>query len=239
MAKSQESFETVQEIRLVPLDKPAQLQIPIQLDELISIEDTSSSSGHFVRNLLLFAGVLALAGGAFLLSRRQNPNKELKAARLADLTRLAGTWYEIARMPGQVDEQAFDMRVIYSLRGSQELDVEYVWRSGSFSAPEQRDTKKLRIEDPTQPAKMKKQLLGALEIDYWLIEIGKQDEYVVFGTPSHQHVWILSRSPQLDQKLYQSILNRLQHQGFETSRLERVAQRASIAPAVVSPHAGV
>lgn len=224
MARTQASFETIQEIRIDP-DQTARLQIPVQIDDLVSVQE--SKSGHPVRNLLLLTGLLAIAAAAFLLKQRSSGgNTELKTARFMDLTRLAGSWYEIARMPGQVEELAVDMRVIYSLRGSQELDVEYVWRAGNFDAPEQREERKLRIEDPAQPARMKKQLMGALEIDYWLLEIGKHDEYVVFGTPSHQHLWILSRSPQLDEKVYKGILNRLQHQGFETSRLERVPQRA-------------
>lgn len=223
--------DTLQEIR-IDTHEPAQLQIPVKLEDIISHDKPR----HRIRNLLLLSGLLAIGGVGWLLNQRRQSggSKEVKPARLNDLTRLAGTWYEIARMPGQVEEPAVDMRVTYSLRGAQELSVEYAWRQGSFEAPEQREEKKLRIENLEEPARMKKQLMGALEIDYWLLEIGRRDDYVVFGTPSHQHVWILSRSPQLDEKRYVAILNRLQQQGFDIGRLERVQQMLPVKPGLPS-----
>lgn len=47
----------------------------------------------------------------------------------------------------------------------------------------------------------------------------------VVGHPSRDYLWILARKPILPAEIYQSLVSRLQSQGYETSRLVRTLQR--------------
>jgi apolipoprotein D and lipocalin family protein len=42
--------------------------------------------------------------------------------------------------------------------------------------------------------------------------------------PKREYLWVLSRTPQLDPKTYQDLLQRLQAQQFDTRKLELTTQ---------------
>lgn len=189
------------------------------------------------RGLWLF-GLLAVAGigvAAGLLSRKRGSQNrqqaELKTVHGLHLVRLAGDWFEIARMPGHLSSQAVGLRVTFEIQDPRQLNVSYHWHEGDFNAPELSESRHLRVDDLTQPAKLKKQLMENLEFDYWIVEAGGHYDYLVIGTPSRQHLWILSRHPQMSEASYQAIVKRMQQQGFDTSRLLRVPQQQAGTPA--------
>ncbi|HEY9840452.1 MAG: lipocalin family protein [Candidatus Sericytochromatia bacterium] len=178
--------------------------------------------------LLGLLGLAALAGLGLLLARRRKQGTspgEIKTARGLHLVRLAGDWYEIARLPGQVERQAVGLQVTFEIQDPQHLELEYSWHGQGFDSSRQSERRSLFVPDPQQPAKMKKQLMGDLDFDYWILEVDWHYDYLVIGTPSRQHLWILSRRPQMSEGTYQGIVRRVQQQGFETARLIRVPQR--------------
>lgn len=42
--------------------------------------------------------------------------------------------------------------------------------------------------------------------DYWVLRVDSNYQVALVGGPSHKYLWILSRSPQLDEATYQSYL---------------------------------
>jgi len=44
------------------------------------------------------------------------------------------------------------------------------------------------------------------------------------GHPSRKYLWVLSRSPEMDESVYRGILERLERQGYDTDRLMRTTQ---------------
>ena len=44
------------------------------------------------------------------------------------------------------------------------------------------------------------------------------------GHPSREYLWILSRTPQMDERTYEAILDRLRAQGYDLSLLLRTPQ---------------
>jgi apolipoprotein D and lipocalin family protein len=67
--------------------------------------------------------------------------------------------------------------------------------------------------------------------DYWIIDLSDDYAYAVVGHPGRDYLWILARNPTMAEATYQSIVTRLQAQGYETSRLVRTLQVAASGPA--------
>ncbi|GAB4251196.1 MAG: hypothetical protein Kow0054_09810 [Deferrisoma sp.] len=44
------------------------------------------------------------------------------------------------------------------------------------------------------------------------------------GSPSREYLWVLSRSPRMDEALYERLLGRVRALGFDPDRLVRTAQ---------------
>jgi apolipoprotein D and lipocalin family protein len=49
--------------------------------------------------------------------------------------------------------------------------------------------------------------------------------WAVVGHPAREYLWILSRTPTLDEALYQEILSRIQAKGYDLAPLERTLQK--------------
>ena len=60
--------------------------------------------------------------------------------------------------------------------------------------------------------------------DYWVIDLDSQYQLAAVSDPRREYLWILSRTPQLDQKVYEELLQRLQAQQFNVQKLELTPQ---------------
>ncbi len=45
--------------------------------------------------------------------------------------------------------------------------------------------------------------------DYWIIDLGENYEYAVVGHPTRKYLWILFRTPFMDDAIYDRIVKRL------------------------------
>ena len=61
--------------------------------------------------------------------------------------------------------------------------------------------------------------------DYWVIDLDSQYQIAAVSDPKREYLWILSRTPQLDPKVYDDLLRRLQAQQFDVRKLELTPQK--------------
>jgi len=73
------------------------------------------------------------------------------------------------------------------------------------------------VVDKATGAKLKVSFFWPFRGDYWVVELGDDYEYAVVSAPSMKYLWILSRTPQMDEQRYREIVGRLQERG-STSR---------------------
>jgi apolipoprotein D and lipocalin family protein len=143
----------------------------------------------------------------------------LQVVPFVDLTRYTGTWFEIARYPHKFQKGCIGSRATYTLRDDGKLSV-------LNECYEERDKNKLRsakgkawIVDKETNAKLKVTFFLPFSGDYWIIDLGKEYEYAVVGHPSRKYLWILNRTGEMDDRLYNEIIKRLQAQQYDTARL--------------------
>ena len=63
--------------------------------------------------------------------------------------------------------------------------------------------------------------------DYWVVDLDPQYQVAVVSDPRREYLWILSRTPQLDKKVYEDTLQRIQAQQFDVRKLELTMQTPS------------
>ena len=141
-----------------------------------------------------------------------------------DLNRYVGTWYEIASYPAPFQSGCTGTTAEYTLRDDGTVKVVNRCYSGSLDGPEKRIEGTARVPDPAESAKLKVSFFPPFEGDYWIIDLGPNYEYAVVSGPSRRFLWILSRTPTLDETVYEEILNRLREKGFDPGRLVRTIQ---------------
>ncbi|MFO0701886.1 MAG: lipocalin family protein [Nitrospira sp.] len=170
--------------------------------------------------LTTLISMIALAGCAGV-----GQKEPLQTVTFVDLSRYAGTWYEIARLPMWFQRHCVDSKAIYTTRpdGTIGAHNECVTTSGQI---EQADGV-ASVVDPKTNARLTvvfdnwfAKLAGSSrDGNYWIIDLDPNYQTALVGTPNRQYLWILSRSPQLDEATYQRLVAKAQQLGFPVSEL--------------------
>ena len=61
--------------------------------------------------------------------------------------------------------------------------------------------------------------------EYWIIELDPDYRYAVVGHPSRDYLWILSRTPRMEEEVYRELLRRIAAHGYDLTRIRRTEHR--------------
>lgn len=150
----------------------------------------------------------------------------LQTVKQVDLNRYSGTWYEIASFPQWFQKGCVATTATYTVRSNGEIDVVNRCRINTLSGREKVARGRARV---VAPAKLQVSFFRPFWGNYWIIDLGKDYTYAVVSDPGRDTLWILSRTPEMDEALYEEILDRLQKQQLPLKRLE-VNLQASKSP---------
>ena len=156
---------------------------------------------------------------------RIEPKQSLQTVSSVDLSRYAGTWYEIARLPMWFQRHCIDSRAAYTIRqdGTVGVHNECLTDRGTVDQADGVAT----VVDRTSNAKLMvtfdnffARLVGpSREGNYWILELDPDYTVAMVGTPDRRYLWILSRTPQLDDAIYQQLMANAQRFGFPVADL--------------------
>ncbi|OYU95606.1 MAG: hypothetical protein CFE21_10720 [Bacteroidetes bacterium B1(2017)] len=149
----------------------------------------------------------------------------LETVQNVDLTKYAGTWYEIASFPQRFQKGCHCTTATYTLSDKGYVVVENRCNKDSLTGKESYIKGKAFVVKNTGNAKLKVQFFWPFKGDYWIIDLANDYSYAVIGHPNRKYLWILSRTPQLDQTTYEQILARVKETGFDLSKIERTQQK--------------
>jgi apolipoprotein D and lipocalin family protein len=144
----------------------------------------------------------------------------LRTVERVDLSRYLGRWYEIARLPNIFQKGCVGSIADYALRDDGEINVINSCRTKDANSLRQVKGRAWSV-DPAGNARLKVSFFWPFRSDYWVIELGKEYEYAVVGTPDRKYLWVLSRTATMNDDLYTAILQRAEQQGFDPKAVVR------------------
>lgn len=151
----------------------------------------------------------------------RNIMKPLETVDFVDINRYIGEWYEIARYEHRFQKGCVGSKATYTMRDDGKISVVNECFDNSSSGKLRSAKGKAWVVDKQSNAKLKVSFFWPFAGDYWVIDLGENYEYAVVGHPDRKYLWVLSRTPEMDENVYQSILDRLQKQEYDTSKLFR------------------
>jgi apolipoprotein D and lipocalin family protein len=176
---------------------------------------------------LAAAGVLVLF--ASMLVGGENEEREpLRVVPSVDLARYAGLWYEVARLPNRFEEKcAGDVTAEYTPLKDGRVKVVNRCRKkdGRLSSAEgvariaDKRGSNSRLKVRFAPSFLS--FLPFVWGDYQIIELAPDYSHALVGDPGRKYLWILSRTPQLDEAVFNSLAESARAQGFDVSKLIR------------------
>jgi apolipoprotein D and lipocalin family protein len=172
-----------------------------------------------------------LLGTACSSSQDESAKRPLEAVPSVDLTRYMGTWYEIARYPNKFQKMCIgDVTANYTLLDDGTVRVVNRCRkeTGEMTEAEGK-ARRLSNDDPTSKLEVRfapgwLSWLPFVWANYWVIDLADDYSYAVIGEPNRQYLWILSRTPKMEDATYEKILERLREKGYDTSALLKTRQ---------------
>jgi len=149
----------------------------------------------------------------------------LKTVESVDVKRYMGTWFEIAKFPQRFEKGLIGVTANYTLLPDGKVRVLNSGYKEDFNGKLKTIKGKAWVVDTATNAKLKVSFFWPFSANYWILELGKDYEYAVVGDESRKYIWILSRTPQMDEAVYNELLKRVQDKGFDISKLEKIPHK--------------
>lgn len=181
----------------------------------------------------MYPVVLASLLCIFSMAAHGQSDEQVKTIASLDVPRYMGTWYEIAKFPNWFQKKcASNTKAVYSVRTDGNLKVLNSCKTADGSASEAEGTaRQIGAKDsPKLEVRFAPAWLSFLPMvwgDYWVIDLDPQYQVAAVSDPRREYLWVLSRTPQLDKKTYDELLQRLQAQQFDVRKLETTMQVSS------------
>ncbi len=145
-----------------------------------------------------------------------------------NLPRYMGTWYEIARLPFRFEAQCVsDVTATYTLLEDGSVAVVNRCRTKEGGISEAKGLAR-RASQGGPAAKLKVRFAPAwlsflpfVWGDYWIVDLAPDYTYAAIGEPGRKYLWILARTPSIDETTLKDIRARLEQNGYDLATLMR------------------
>lgn len=164
------------------------------------------------------------AGSAAAMSAAASADKPLATVPSVDLEKYMGRWYEIASFPQSFQKGCHCSAAEYSMTDKGYVRVVNTCRKGGAEGKIKTANGKAFVVAGSGNAKLRVQFFWPFRGNYWIIDLAPDYAYAVVGDPSRKYLWILSRTPRLDETLYREIVERAAAKSFNVSKLVRTDQ---------------
>jgi apolipoprotein D and lipocalin family protein len=174
-------------------------------------------------NLVTAGAILLVLNVSAEISSADSTRAPLRTVPSLDLSRYSGTWYEIARYPNRFQRKCeSDTKAEYTLRRDGEVQVVNSCRRKDGKVKTARGTAK--VADKVTNAKLRVSFFWPFYGDYWVIGLDPDYRYAIVGEPKRKYLWILCRTPNMDQTTYEEVLAQIRAAGYDPQKLIKTRQ---------------
>lgn len=169
-------------------------------------------------SLLIFIAVI-------FQSHAAESTKSIPAVADVEITRYLGVWHEIARLPHKFEKDLVGVTATYTLKPKGEIEVLNQGYKGTLGGKKKTAKGRARIPDPKQAGMLKVSFFWFFWADYKIIALDKENySYALVTSSTKNYLWLLSRTPQLPDSVYNRLIGFAGDNGFDLSKLIQVRQ---------------
>ena len=155
----------------------------------------------------------------FILTACTGKPEGVVAVKGFELDRYFGKWYEIARLDHSFERGLSNITAEYSLRDDGGVKVINSGFSKQDNEWQQAEGKAFFV-DETDSGHLKVSFFGPFYGSYIVFELDKKDyQYAFVSGPDTSYLWLLARTPRVDEKVTERFVKHSQELGFDTSKL--------------------
>ena len=173
---------------------------------------------------------LAALLAAATLSAGPQDRRPLELVNNVDLSRYAGTWYEVARFPNRFQRDCMsDVTATYTVRPDGKITVANKCRKadGTWNeaeglarlAGDRKNTAELEVRFAPAILSFLPNVWG----DYRIIGLDPEYRWAVVGEPTREYLWILSRTPAMSADDYSRATAIAETNQFDVAKLQKTS----------------
>lgn len=137
-----------------------------------------------------------------------------------ELTQMMGRWYEVARIPNQL-QRGCQAGASEWTRAGDGFSVVQTCHKGTPEGPLAEWKAKARVADPVTNTKFKMTFFGGLiSQEYRVLDHRPEQGWLILSTGDGKYLWLMSQKPTLPAAVRAEALARIKQLGFDTGRLE-------------------
>lgn len=157
--------------------------------------------------------------------KSQNKMIDKTTANNFNIEKYLGKWYEIARYDHSFERGLVGVTAHYSYYEDGKIKVVNSGFKKTLNGKKSEVIGKAKIPDKNIPSKIKVSFFWFFYADYFVLELDDNYQWAIVGSNSDKYLWILSRTPQLDNKTYTELLNNITKRGYNATKLIKVEQK--------------
>lgn len=144
-----------------------------------------------------------------------------------ELEKYTGVWYEIARFPHRFERNLVGVTATYNLLPDGKIRVVNKGFKGGLDGEMSNAIGKAKPAGDPCIGHLKVSFFWIFYADYYILALDQANySWALVGSSSPNFLWILSRKPQMEKPLLDSLINRASELGYDISKLELVPQPA-------------
>lgn len=142
-----------------------------------------------------------------------------------ELERFMGDWYVIANIPTFIEEGAHNAVETYRQGNDGVIETTFRFRDGGFDGPVKTYRPTGFIKDNQTNALWGMQFIWPIKADYRIVYLDDDYQNTVIARQARDYVWLMSRSPLIDDALYTRLSGLIAELGYDISNLQKVPQQ--------------
>ena len=135
-----------------------------------------------------------------------------------DIERFMGDWYVLADIATPFDKDAYAPTEHYVLKSDGMVETTYRYQKGNATGDFKSRTMTAR-PNPELPSIWGMRLIWPFEADYRIVHIHPDYETTIVARNKRDFVWLMARTPTIDQSAFDTLLEKVQSLGYAIADL--------------------
>ena len=142
-----------------------------------------------------------------------------------DLTRFMGPWHVIGVIPTFLEKDIYNAIESYELAPDGTISTTFTFNRGGFDGPFKRMQPRGFVVEGSNNAIWGMQFIWPIKAEFVISHVDAQYTETIIARSARDYVWIMARTPTIDEARYAALVARVKAMGYDTTRLVKVPQQ--------------
>lgn len=160
----------------------------------------------------------------FLQACSHTQDKPIPLAKSVDLDRFMGDWYVIANIPTFIEEGAHNAIESYALNEDGSIATTFTFNQDSFDG-ELKTYKPTGFVSEQNNSEWGMQFIWPIKAEFLIAYLSDDYQQTIIARSARDYLWVMSRTPNIDDELYESLVQLSVDMGYQRELIKKVPQK--------------